>query len=376
MYIQQKQLDNLRKSLEPNKVAVIYGPRQCGKTTLLKKFLENFKEKYLLVQGEDKETQKFLGSQSIEKIKSFVGDTKLLVIDEAQKIDNIGLNLKLAIDQIKGLEIIATGSSSFDLAKNLGEPLVGRKTTLRLFPLSQMELSQIENLAQTSANLEERLIYGSYPKVILNKDIQKNRDYLREIVNSYLYRDIIEMEGLKQTRSINNILKLIAFQIGKEASMNELGNQLDMSKNTVERYLYLLEESFVLFRLPPFSRNLRKEISKSHRYYFFDNGVRNAVINNFNSLDSRDDVGMLWEGYIINERLKKQEYGRIHSNNYFWRTYNQKEVDWVEEREGKLFGYEMKWKAKKTKPPEDWQATYKNAKYEIINRECYLKFIT
>jgi predicted AAA+ superfamily ATPase len=376
MYIKQAQLENLRKSLEPNKVVVLYGPRQCGKTTLLKKFLENFKEKYLLVQGEDSETQKFLGSQSVEKIKRFVGDTKLLIIDEAQKIDNIGLNLKLAVDQIKGLKIIATGSSSFDLAKNLGEPLVGRKTTLRLFPLSQMEISQTENLAQTSANLEERLIHGSYPKVILNRDIRKNRDYLREIVNSYLYRDIIELEGLKQTRNINDILKLIAFQIGKEVSMNELGNQLDISKNTAERYLYLLEESFVLFRLPPFSRNLRKEISKSHRYYFFDNGVRNAVINNFNPLDSRDDIGMLWEGYIINERLKKQEYKKIHSNNYFWRTYNQKEVDWVEEREGKLFGYEMKWKAKKTKPPEDWKATYKNAEYEIINSENYLGFIT
>lgn len=375
MYILQKQLINLKKVLSSGKAVVIYGPRRCGKTTLIKKFLEKSKKKSLFVNGEDITIQQYLGSQSIEKLKSFIGKNNLLVIDEAQKIRNIGLNLKLIVDNIKNIEIIATGSSAFDLANNLGEPLTGRKYTLKIFPLAQMEIKSVEKPFQTEANLESRLIFGSYPEVVVINDNEKRRYYLKEIVNSYLYKDILELEGLRKSSKLVRLLQLLAFQIGKEVSFQELGSQLGMSKNTVDRYLDLLEKSFVIFKISGFSRNLRKEISKNPRYYFYDNGVRNALINNFNPLSIRDDVGMLWENYVIIERLKKQEYLGVFSNNYFWRTYDQKEIDWIEDRDGKLFGYEIKWAKDKKRPPKEWLETYKNAEYKVINRDNYLEFI-
>lgn len=375
MYIIQKQLESLRKLVAPNKVAVIYGPRRCGKTTLIEKYLETAKQKYLLVSGEDIAIQEYLSSQSIIKLKNFVGENKLLIIDEAQKIKNIGVNLKLIVDHIPGVSIIATGSSAFDLAQNIGEPLTGRKYTLKLFPLAQLEIAQIEAPHETAANLENRLIFGSYPDVILAKGNSDRERYLKEIASAYLYKDILELDGLKHSDKIVRILQLLAFQIGKEVSLSELGTQLSMSKNTVERYLDLLEKTFVIYKLSGFSRNLRKEISKSSRFYFYDNGIRNVLINNFNMLNLRDDIGQLWENYVITERIKKQEYGESRSNNYFWRTYDQKEIDWVEERAGKLFGYEIKWKSIKAKPPSDWLKTYKEAVFEVVNKDNYLKFI-
>ena len=374
MYIIQKQLKSLKKLLLPNKVVVIYGPRRCGKTTLLNKFLEETKDKYILINGEDITVQKNLNSQSIEKLKSFA-ENKLLAIDEAQKIKNIGLNLKLIVDNIKGVKVIATGSSSFDLAKNIGEPLTGRKYTLKLSPLSQMEIGAAENKFQTEANLENRLIYGSYPEIIMAGDNQVREKELKEIVGSYLYKDILELDGLKHSDKIVRLLQLLAFQIGKEVSFAELGSQLGMSKNTIERYLDLLEKAFVVIKLIGFSRNLREEISKNPRYYFYDNGIRNALINNFNLLDVRDDIGMLWENYIVMERIKKQEYSGIWANNYFWRTYDKKEIDFVEERGGKLCGYEIKWKEKKINAPKDWKNSYLNSEFKVISRNNYLEFI-
>ena len=375
MYIPQKQLENLKNILQPNKVVIIYGPRRCGKTTLISEYLKGVSIKYLYVNGEDITVQNYLSSQSIEKLTSFIGSHKLLVIYEAQKIKNIGLNLKLIIDNIKDLHVIATGSSSFDLAQHIGEPLTGRKYTLKMFPLAQLELQAIENLAQTEANLENRLIYGSYPEVVLIQDNNQKEMYLKEIVSSYLYKDILEIEGIRHSNKIIRMLQLIAFQIGKEVSHNELGVQLGMSKNTVERYLDLLEKSFVIYRLNGFSRNLRKEISKNSRYYFLDNGIRNAVINNFNPLEIRDDIGMLWENYLVVERIKKQEYLSISSNNYFWRTYDRKEIDFVEERGGHIYGFELKWKKRREKPPREWGEAYPNASYLIVTRENYLEFI-
>lgn len=376
MYIKQEQLANLDNFLRPNKVVVIYGPRRCGKTTLLKEFLRNRSEKILFVSGEDLEIQASLSSQSIEKLKNFIGNYELLVIDEAQKIEKIGLNLKLIVDHIENIKVIATGSSSFDLANNLGEPLLGRKFTIKIYPLSQIELNQAENFSQTISNLENRLIFGSYPEIIVAKGNQEKMSYLKDIVNSSLYKDVLELDGLKHSNKLIKLLKLIAFQIGKEVSLNELAMALEINRRTVERYLYLLEQVFVIFSLQGFSRNLRKEITKYPRYYFYDNGIRNAIINNFNPLNTRDDIGMLWENYIINERIKKQEYQKIYSNNYFWRTYDQKEIDWIEEREGKLFGYEIKWNKNKIKPPKDWLETYANSSYEIITKDNYLEFIS
>jgi len=376
VYIIQKHLNNLKRALLPGKAVIIYGARRTGKTTLVKRFLQDIDEPYLLVSGEDITVQGYLASQSIEKLSAFVGASRLLVVDEAQKVPGIGANLKLIIDHIPDMRIIATGSSSFDLARAVGEPLTGRKTTLRLYPLSQLELGQIEQRHQTDANLESRLIYGSYPEVVLSNDNRTREQYLKEIIASYLYKDVLELDGIRHSSKISRLLQLMAFQVGKEISYTELGTSLGMSKNTIERYLDLLEKAFVIQKLSGFSRNLRSEITKNSRYYFLDNGVRNALINNFNALELRNDSGELWENYLVIERLKRQEYLQEQSNNYFWRTYSQKEIDLVEEREGKLFGYEMKWGAARTKPPKEWLAAYPNASWQLINRQNYLELIT
>jgi len=368
-------MNNLRQALVPGKAVIIYGARRTGKTTLLSRFLSEANEPYLMVSGEDSTVQGYLTSRSVEKLAAFVGNNRLLVVDEAQKVPDIGLNLKLIVDHIPDIKIIATGSSSFDLARSVGEPLTGRKTTLRLYPLAQLEIGQNEQRHQTDANLESRLLYGSYPEVVLTQDNRARVQYLKEIVASYLYKDVLELDGIRHSAKISRLLQLIAFQIGKEVSHTELGTGLGMSKNTVERYLDLLEKAFVIQRLTGFNRNLRSEITKTCRYYFLDNGVRNALINNFNPLELRNDAGELWENYLVLERLKRQEYLGQQANNYFWRTYSKKEIDFVEEREGRLFGYEMKWGAARPRPPKEWLETYPNATWELINRENYLGFI-
>ncbi len=376
MYIHQYQLSNLQKLVAPNKVVLVYGPRRTGKTTLLEHFIQSLNEPHQMVSGEDFFIQQALSSQSIDKLKNFVGQRKWLIIDEAQKIPDIGLNLKLIVDHIPDIRVIATGSSSFDLAAQVGEPLTGRKWTLRLFPLAQMELGQKENAAETAARLENRLIYGSYPEVVLCEDDQLRQRYLKEIISSYLYKDILELEGLRHSDKLVRLLQLLAFQIGKEVSFTELGTQLGLSKNTVDRYLDLLEKAFVIYKLRGFSRNLRKEVSKNSRYFFYDIGIRNALIQNFNPLNLRDDTGSIWENYLVMERLKKQEYTGISCTNYFWRTYDKKEVDWIEEREGRLFAYEFKWNpSAKAMPPNDFINGYPNARFERVDSQNYLKFI-
>lgn len=375
MYIQQKQLENLKSAIKPGKVVVIYGARRTGKTTLLKEFLKGRPEPYLLVSGDDITVQNYLSSQSLEKLKAFVGNNLLLVVDEAQKVQNIGLNLKLLVDHIPGISIIATGSSSFDLARSVGEPLTGRKTTLVQYPLAQLELSSIEQRHETDARLEQRLVYGSYPEIVLMNDNREREQYLKEIVSSYLYKDILELEGIRQSAKIGRLLQLIAFQIGKEVSYNELGTSLGMSKNTVDHYLDLLEKAFVLQKLGGFSRNLRTEVTKNSRYYFCDNGVRNALINNFNPVELRNDIGELWENYLIIERLKLQEYLREPANNYFWRTYTKKEIDLVEDKNGLLHGYEIKWGKARPRPPKEWISAYPESSWSLVNKENYLNFI-
>ncbi len=376
MYIPQRHLENLRRTLSPGKVVIIYGARRTGKTTLVNEFLKGMDEPYLLVSGEDITVQGYLASQSIEKLTSFIGANRLLVVDEAQKVPGIGANLKLIVDHIPGIRIVATGSSSFDLARSVGEPLTGRKITLRLYPLAQLEIGRIEQRHQTDANLESRLVYGSYPEVVLINDDRAREQYLKEIVASYLYKDVLELDGIRHSAKISRLLQLLAFQIGKEVSYTELGTSLGMSKNTVERYLELLEKAFVIQKLTGFSRNLRSEITKNCRYFFLDTGVRNALINNFNTLELRSDTGDLWENYLVMERLKRQEYLGEQSNNYFWRTYTKKEIDFVEEREGRLFGYEMKWGKARPRSPKEWLNAYPNASWELVTRENYLEFIT
>jgi predicted AAA+ superfamily ATPase len=375
MYIPQRQLANLIEAVKPGKVVVIYGPRRAGKTTLLKKFLESVNDEVLFVNGDDMVVRQYLESQSIEKLRDFVGNHFMLLVDEAQYIHQIGLNLKILVDHIPSLRIIATGSSSFDLAKDIGEPLTGRKTVLKLLPLAQLEIAHIEKLHQTKANLDSRLIYGAYPEVVILNSNTDREQYLHELLSSYLFKDILQLDGIRHSDKLQRLVQLLAFQIGKEASLAELGRQLGMSKNTVERYLDLLEKVFVIFRRSGFSRNLRKEIVKNQRYYFYDNGIRNALINNFNPLNIRNDVGELWENYVITERLKRQEYLRHPVNAYFWRTYDKKEIDLVEERQGLLSGFDIKWRGRPAAPPKDWLTAYPHATFELIHQDNYLQFI-
>jgi predicted AAA+ superfamily ATPase len=374
MYIPQVQLGHLRSICVPGKVVVVYGARRVGKTTLLKKLLES-ENNYIFVTGEDVFVGEYLASGSIEKLKEWIGDKTLLVIDEAQYVPSIGLHLKLIVDHLPHVRVIATGSSTFDLAKHVGEPLTGRKNVLKMYPISQIELSRLETRIQTDSHVESRLIFGSYPEVVTQTtDIIKS-DYLHELVSSYLIKDILAFEGIKKSKKIIDLLILLAFQIGKEVSHTELGTQLQLSRPMIEKYLDLLEQTFVLVNIRGFNRNLRKEVTKTSRYYFCDLGIRNALINNFNPISRRSDVGELWENYLVIERLKKQEYQKLRSNNYFWRTYDQKEVDWVEERDGKIFGYEFKWD-KTSKAPKLWLDTYPEASFETINISNYLSFIT
>ena len=375
MYIPQAQLTKVKHLLKPGKAIIIYGPRRVGKTTLINKILEQEKNA-LSVTGEDIFTQKTLSSQSIEHLRLFIGSKDLLIIDEAQEVPNIGINLKLIIDHIPHVRVIATGSSAFDLANKTGEPLTGRKHTLKMFPISQIELGSMENLAQTKANLESRLIFGSYPSVLLSSSEEEKKTYLFELVSSYLLKDILIFEEVKKSKKMIDLLILLAFQIGKEVSINELASNLGINKATVDRYLDLLEKVFIIVNVRGFSRNLRNEVTKTSRYYFYDNGIRNALINNFNGLSFRNDIGLLWENYLVSERLKKQEYNNIFSHNYFWRTYDQKEIDWVEDREGKLFAYEFKWNDKIVTCPKLFTLTYPDSEFICINTHNYLSFIT
>lgn len=369
--------DNLSPYLKPNKVLAIFGSRQAGKTTLLKEYLSKNPEKfkYKLDSGDNIRVQEVLGSNDFKKILEYAKGYDLVVIDEAQRIGNIGQGLKILVDQIPNLKIIATGSSSFELAGQIGEPLTGRKITLTLFPVSQTELSQLFNDYELKNNLEDYLVFGSYPEVVASQSQQEKKRILEELVNSYLLKDILELERVKNSKLLLDLLRLLAFQIGNEVSLSELGRQLGIENKTVARYLDLFEKSFVIANIRGFSRNLRKEITKKSKYYFYDNGVRNAIIANFNPLEIRDDVGKLWENFLAAERMKKQSYQNIYANNYFWRTWDQKEIDWVEEREGKLFGYEFKWKDKVVKEPKEWLEKYPGSKFEVVSPENYLEFV-
>lgn len=375
-YIKRAVLDNFGSYLKPNKVLILLGARRVGKTQLIKKYIESSNEKVLQLNGEDLNNARLLEERTLENYTRLLQNIELLVIDEAQAIQDIGLILKFIVDNIEGIKIIATGSSMFDLANKLGEPLVGRKNTLFLYPLSQIEFSAYENYIQTTENLETRLIFGGYPELTHYQSWEEKQTYVREIVSSYLLKDILVFDGIKNSNKIYDLLRLIALQIGKEVSLQELGNQLQMSKNTVERYLDLLTKVFILFKIEGFSRNLRKEITKTNRWYFYDNGIRNAIINNYNSIQNRTDIGDLWENYLASERMKKQEYQKIFRKNYFWRTYDRQELDWLEEDAEKLSAFEFKWNEnKKSKIPTAFAKAYPEADFMVINKKNYLDFI-
>jgi len=369
--------DDLDSYLEPKKALILYGPRRVGKTTLLNNFLSHTKLKYKLDSGDNIRTQHILSSQDFSQILEYIEGYELIAIDEAQQIPNIGMGLKIIVDQAPGIRVIATGSSSFDLAHQVGEPLTGRKRTLELYPVSQLELLSHFNKMELKEKLEEFLIFGSYPEVITADSRKRKTEILQELADSYLMKDILSHERIRASKPLLDLLKLLSFQIGNEVSTHELATQVGLDSKTVNRYLDLLEKTFVIVKIGGFSRNLRKEIASKCKYYFLDNGVRNAVINQFNPIDSRADVGGLWENFISIERLKKRAYKNIYGDTYFWRTYDQKEIDIVEEREGNLFGYECKWSVKKKiSAPKDWVKAYPGAKFHTINPKNYLPFIT
>ncbi len=375
---------NINRSIEktlverliPNKVNLIFGTRRVGKTFLLKKICSTITFKTLFWQGEDADIQQLLAQKSIANYQRILQNTELLVIDEAQAIPEIGKVLKLIIDNIEGIRVIVTGSSAFDLANLSGEPLTGRAFFHELYPISQQELMEQENALQTIQNLEDRLIFGSYPELWNLPFSVTKAEYLKDLLNTYLLKDIIAFEGIRNSSKIRDLLRLIAFQIGKEVSLDELGKQLQISRNTVEKYLDLCTKVFILKKIDAFSGNLRKEISKSSRWYFWDLGVRNALINDFRPLALRTDKGELWENYLISERLKFLRYNKILAESYFWRTYDQQEIDWLEHENGQMRAYEFKWKEAKAKIPKAFATTYPEATFSIINQDNYLTFIT
>lgn len=363
----------IKENLFQKKIIILYGARQVGKTTLVKKILEKFGSEGLYLNCEILSISQNLSTPEPEKLKSFIGDYKIIVLDEAQNINNIGKILKVLHDTYPDIQIIATGSSSFDLASKTSEALTGRAIHFLLFPLSFEEIVMNENLFAGEAKLESILRFGTYPE-IFQLDEKHSIDRLNELSNSYLFKDILTVEGIKKSSAIKNLLISLALQIGQEVSFQELAVKLGINRITVQKYIDILEQCFILFKLNSFSRNLRKEITKTCKIYFYDLGIRNSLIQNFNSLSFRNDTGALWENFCIIERNKSISYSRNFVNNYFWRTYDQKEVDYVEEKENKITGYEIKWGTKKVKTPKDFIDTY-NADFQIIDRSNYWKFI-
>lgn len=355
------------------KVILLYGPRQAGKTTLIRALLLDLDEDCEYFTGDDLYAQEIFGKHDLGLLRRTL-TKELVFIDEAQKIDNIGTTLKLMFDDLS-VRIIASGSASFDLADKLSEPLTGRTKTFFLYPLAYSEVEEKYRITQKRDSLEEMLRFGMYPKVHTLKTDKEKESYLYEYLNTYLYKDILSFSGVRKPKKVVDLLTLLALQIGQEVSILELSRSLSVSQETVERYLELLEKMFVLVNLRGFSRNLRKEVSKMSKYYFMDIGLRNALVRNFNPLSLRSDAGMLFENWAIVEKIKASDIFEKPANFYFWRTYDQQEIDLIEEREGKLFGYEMKWKNKKVKVPTQWLEEYSGSSFAVIHSENFDMFL-
>ncbi len=366
--------NTLLANISKQKVSILLGARRVGKTYLLQQ-IKNSTQNCLWLNGEDEIVAASLEERTVANYKRLLQGYRLLVIDEAQYIKDIGRKVKLMIDEIKPLHIIITGSSAFDLQQASGEPLTGRSITYTMFPVAQMELSQHENSIETRGHLDERLVFGSYPEVITLPTLAEKKQYLFELMNTYLLKDILAFENIRNPQKLKDLLVLLAHQVGHEVSLDELGRQLAMSKNTVERYLDLLTKVFVIYKRSGFSRNLRKEVTKNHRWYFYDNGIRNALINNFNLPALRPDMGLLWENYIAGERIKYNAYNNRIVNSYFWRTYDQQEIDLVEEENAAISAYEFKWRIEKAKTPVAFAKAYPGVAFTVVHSGRYMDFI-
>jgi len=377
MIIPRLLLSQLKEAILPGKVLVLYGPRQVGKTTLAKELLSSTTLRSKFVNADELIYREALASQNRHRLGEILGDAELLVIDEAQRVPDIGLNLKILVDSFPQAAILATGSASFELANKISEPLTGRKLTFYLNPVGYREMQQPFGALETRAQLERWLIWGGYPAIVTTDSPVMRERLLGELVGSYLYRDILDLDGIRRSDKIVDLLRLLAFQIGQEVSLAELGTNLGLNRKTVERYMDLLEKVFVIFKVGGFSRNLRKEVTKNSRYYFYDNGVRNSLIQNFNPLHLRNDAGQLWENYLWVERRKANQHAGRSVNMYFWRTYDQKEIDCIEERGGRLYGFEFKWQSSGIRQAtrSEFLAAYPDSDLTIVNQENFEDFI-
>lgn len=377
MKIQRFLLAQIKASLLPGKVLILYGPRQVGKTTLANDLLATLPLRSRFVNADELIYREPLSSQNRQRLGEVLGDSELLVIDEAQRVPDIGINLKILVDSFPRAIILATGSASFDLANKVSEPLTGRTLTFNLYPVSYPEIRQTLGSLEARSQLERWLVWGGYPAIVTTEDPVLREKLLGELVGAYLYRDILEMEGVRRSEKIVDLLRLLAFQIGQEVSIAELATSLMLNRQTVERYLDLLEKVFVIFRVGGFSRNLRKEVTKNPRYYFYDNGVRNSLIRNFNPFSLRDDAGQLWENYLTIERRKANQTAGRSVNSYFWRTYDRKEIDCVEEHGGRLYGYEFKWGERKIRSAtrKEFLETYPGSSLQVVDRENFEAFL-
>lgn len=363
--------DIVKKRIGTGKAIVVIGPRQVGKTTLIESILKT--RDYLLLDGDDPKTRSLLTEPNTEEIRTILGKYKFVFIDEAQRIRGIGLTMKIITDRFKNVQLFASGSSSFDLSNIINEPLTGRKWEYQLFPISWEEYEKHHGHLFAEQQLENRLLYGFYPDVLNNSGDEIN--VLRNLVNSYLYRDILSYSDIRKPEVLDKLVQALALQIGSEVNYSELAQIVNVDKNTISKYIDILQKGYIVFKLSCFSRNVRNEIKTNKKIYFYDNGIRNMVIGNFNPIDLRTDKGALWENFLISERLKQNEYKQSLARIYFWRTKQQQEVDFVEDKSGEIFGYEFKWNKKRnSKLPKTFTETY-NAKSSVIDKNNFREFV-
>lgn len=369
-----RKLENaIKKRLYSNKAIILLGPRQVGKTTLLRNLFSN-EDELLWMNGDELDVQELFSTVSAARLKAIFGNKKNIIIDEAQRIEDIGLRLKLITDFIPDVQLIATGSSAFELANHVNEPLTGRKWEYRMFPISFGEMVGHHGLMEEKRLLPHRLVYGYYPEVL--NHVGDEKEILKQLSDSYLYKDILMWEQIKKPDKLLKLLQALAFQVGSQVSYNELGQICGLDSKTIEKYIILLEQTFVIFRLNSFSRNLRNELKNSKKIYFYDNGIRNALIANLNQLESRSDVGALWENFLVSERIKHLNYSGKWANYWYWRTKEQKEIDFIEESGGQITAYEFKWDPSgKVKQPKQFAEAYKDSTFKVIHRNNFDEWI-
>ncbi len=368
-------IKNMNSDLFKGKAIIILGARQVGKTTLINEFLKNKIGDCIFFNGDDADTHAILHKPTAVKLKNFIGNKSIIIIDEAQRIKDIGIVSKLIIDQIPNTQLIVTGSSSLELANETNEPLTGRKFEYQLFPLSTEEMISHHGLLEEIRHLNHRLIYGNYPEVITSHG--KEKRILKLIAGSYLYKDLFAYEKIKKPAILEKLIRALSLQVGSEVSYNELSKLIGIDKETVEKYINLLEKAFVIFKLEAFSRNVRNEIKKGRKIYFYDNGIRNAVIGNFTPIELRTDIGALWENYFISERIKHNSYNEFYGKSYFWRTTQQQEVDYIEEVDGYIKAFEIKWnKNRNVRFPKTFTQAYNIKETVVVTPENYFEYLS